>query len=251
MKFKRIFSIILITCLCVLSISAISFNVSAGMESELTLIKKTLALINERVEALEASATEHGDLIVEVQGDLSSLKTTVSDINAKIDAINGSLDEIDTGAIQEVTEKIAKLDEDVKTFEKNVNDKIAALEAKDKELSNKDAALESKDKELSDKDAALESKDKELSDKDVALESKDKELSDKDATLESKIKELEDKITALENKSNEPETEAPAEKPEEKEADSSTDIGCGASVALSTLATVCAIGTVAFIKKKD
>ena len=236
MKLKKIFSIILITCLCALSISSIAFNASAGY-SEIELLQIAISHIKEDVSELQDLTENYGTIIDESQQEIELLKVSITDIEAEIVALNGSLDEIDTGAIQEVTEKIAKLDEDVKAFEKNVNDKIAALEAKDKELSDKNAALESKDKELSDKDATLESKDK--------------ELSDKDAALESKIKELEDKIKALESKSNEPETEAPAEKPEEKEADSYTDIGCGASVALSTLATVCAIGTVAFIKKKD
>ena len=238
---KKIFSIILITCMCVLSISAISFNASAGMESELTLLKKTLAIINTRVDDLETTVTEHSTLMEELQGELSFLKTSISDIETEIDVLNGFLDEIDATSIKEVKEKIEKLDEDVKVFEKSLNDKITALEAKDKELSDKDAELEAKDKELTDKDAALEAKDK--------------ELSDKAAVLEAKIKELEDKIVALENKSNESETEKSVEKPteklEENEADSNTNTGCGASVAISTIAMVCTIGVAAFIKKKD
>ena len=226
MKLKKIFSIILITCLCMLSISSIAFSASAGIESELILLKKTLALINERVTDLETVVTEQTTLIEEVQEELNLLKTVASDIEAEIDALNGTLGEIDATSIKEVKEKIAKLDEDVKAFEKSLNDKIAALEAKDKELSDKDTALEAKDKELSDKDAALE----------------------------AKIKELEDKITALENKINESETEKavenPTEKSEENEA-SNTNAGCEASVAISAIATVCAIGVATFIKKKD
>ena len=224
---KKIFSIILITCMCVLSISAISFNASAGMESELTLLKKTLAIINTRVDDLETTVEEQGTLMEELQGELSLLKTSISDIETEIDVLNGFLDEIDATSIKEVKEKIEKLDEDVKVFEKSLNDKITALEAKDKELSDKDAELEAKDKELS----------------------------DKAAVLEAKIKELEDKIMALENKSNESETEKSVEKPteklEENETDSNTNTGCGASVAISTIAMVCAIGVAAFIKKKD
>ena len=224
---KKIFSIILITCMCVLSISAISFNASAGMESELTLLKKTLAIINTRVDDLETTVEEQGTLMEELQGELSLLKTSISDIETEIDVLNGFLDEIDATSIKEVKEKIEKLDEDVKVFEKSLNDKITALEAKDKELSDKDAELEAKDKELS----------------------------DKAAVLEAKIKELEDKIMALENKSNESETEKSVEKPteklEENEADSNTNTGCGASVAISTIAMVCAIGVAVFIKKKD
>ena len=224
---KKIFSIILITCMCVLSISAISFNASAGMESELTLLKKTLAIINTRVDDLETTVEEQGTLMEELQGELSLLKTSISDIETEIDVLNGFLDEIDATSIKEVKEKIEKLDEDVKVFEKSLNDKITALEAKDKELADKDAELEAKDKELS----------------------------DKAAVLEAKIKELEDKIMAHENKSNESETEKSVEKPteklEENEADSNTNIGCGASVAISTIAMVCAIGVAVFIKKKD
>ena len=226
MKLKKIFSIILITCLCMLSISSIAFSASAGIESELILLKKTLALINERVTDLETVVTEQTTLIEEVQEELNLLKTVASDIEAEIDALNGTLGEIDATSIKEVKEKIEKLDENVKSFEKSLNDKIAALEAKDKELSDKDTALEAKDKELSDKDAALE----------------------------AKIKELEDKITALENKINESETEKavenPTEKSEENEA-SNTNAGCEASVAISAIATVCAIGVATFIKKKD
>ena len=208
MKFKRIFSIILITCLCVLSISSIAFSASAGA-SEIELLQIAVSHIREDVSELQDLTENYGTIIEESQQEIELLKASITDIEAEIVALNGSLDEIDTEAIQEVTEKIAKLDENVKAFEKSINDKI------------------------------------------VALEAKDKELSDKDAAFESKIKELEDRINTLESKSNEPETEAPAEKPEEKEADSYTDIGCGASVALSTIAIVCAIGTIAFIKKKD
>ena len=255
MKLKKIFSIILITCMCVLSISTISFNASAGMESELVLLKKALAIINTRVDDLEPIVEEQGTLMEELQGELSLLKTSISDIETEINVLYGFLDEIDATSIKEVKEKIEKLDEDVKAFEKNVNDKIAALEVKDKELTDKDAELEAKDKELADKDAELEAKDKELSDKDAELEAKDKELSDKAVVLEAKIKELEDKIMALENKSNESETEKSVEKPteklEENEADSNTNTGCGASVAISTIAMVCVIGVAAFIKKKD
>ena len=217
---KKIFSIILITCMCVLSISAISFNASAGMESELTLLKKTLAIINTRVDDLETTVEEQGTLMEELQGELSLLKTSISDIETEIDVLNGFLDEIDATSIKEVKEKIEKLDEDVKVFEKSLNDKIAALEAKDKELTDKDAALEEKDKELA----------------------------DKNAELEQKIKELEDSITALENKIDEVEK---AKELEEKETTPTAITGCDSSVALSTLVTVCAIGTIFAVKKKE
>lgn len=248
MKLKKIFSIILITCLCALSISSIAFSASAG-STEIELLQIAVSHIKEDVSELQDLTENYGTIIEESQQEIELLKASITDIEAEIVALNGSLDEIDIGAIQEVTEKIAKLDEDVKAFEKNVNDKIAALEAKDKELTDKDAALEAKDKELTDKDVALEAKDKELTDKDAELAAKDKELSDKNAALEAKIKELEGKVADLENKSNE--TEAPTEKLAEKETASNTNSGCGASVAISTIVTVLAIGAVTFIKKKD
>ena len=211
MKLKKIFSIILITCLCMLSISAIAFNASAGA-TELELLKIAISHIKDDVIELQDLTENYGTIIEESQQEIELLKASITDIEAEIVALNGSLDEIDTGAIQEVTEKIAKLDENVKAFEKSLNDKIAALEAKDKELSDKDTALE------------------------------------------AKIKELEDKITALENKINESETEKavenPTEKSEENEA-SNTNAGCEASVVISAIATVCAIGVATFIKKKD
>lgn len=219
MKFKKIFSIILITCLCALSISSIAFNASAGT-SEIELLKIAISHIKEDVDELQNLTENHGTIIEESQQEIELLKASITDIEAEIDALNGSLDEIDTGAIQEVTEKIAKLDEDVKAFEKNVNDKIAALEAKDKELTDKDAELEAKDKELA----------------------------DKNAELEQKIKELEDTITALENKIDEVEK---AKELEEKETTPTASIGCASSIALSTLVTVCAIGTVFAVKKKE
>ena len=230
MKLKKFFSIILITCLCALSISSIAFSASAGT-SEIELLKIAISHIKEDVDELQNLTENHGTIIEESQQEIELLKASITDIEAEIVALNGSLDEIDTGAIQEVTEKIAKLDEDVKAFEKNVNDKIAALEAKDKELTDKDAALEAKDKELA----------------------------DKNAELEQKIKELTDKITALENKGNESETEASVEKSTEnlteklveKETASNASSGCGASAAISAIVTVCAIGVAAFIKKKD
>ena len=220
MKLKKFFSIILITCLCALSISSIAFSASAG-STEMELLKIAISHIKEDVSELQDLTENYGTIIEESQQEIELLKASITDIEAEIVALNGSLDELDTGAIQEVTEKIAKLDDDVKAFEKNVNDKIAALEAKDKELTDKDAALEAKDKELA----------------------------DKNAELEQKIKELEGKVADLENKSNE--TEAPTEKLAEKETASNTTSGCGASVAISTIVTVLAIGTVTFIKKKD
>ena len=219
MKLKKIFSIILITCLCALSISSIAFNASAGT-SEIELLKIAISHIKEDVDELQTLTENHGTIIEESQQEIELLKASITDIEAEIVALNGSLDEIDTRAIQEVTEKIAKLDEDVKAFEKNVNDKIAALEAKDKELTDKDAALEAKDKELA----------------------------DKNAELEQKIKELEDTITALENKIDEVEK---AKELEEKETTPTAITGCASSIALSTLVTVCAIGTVFAVKKKE
>lgn len=219
MKLKKIFSIILITCLCALSISSIAFNASAGT-SEIELLKIAISHIKEDVDELQTLTENHGTIIEESQQEIELLKASITDIEAEIVALNGSLDEIDTRAIQEVTEKIAKLDEDVKAFEKNVNDKIAALEAKDKELTDKDAALEAKDKELA----------------------------DKNAELEQKIKELEDSITALENKIDEVEK---AKELEEKETTPTAITGCASSIALSTLVTVCAIGTAFAVKKKE
>jgi peptidoglycan hydrolase CwlO-like protein len=219
MKLKKFFSIILITCLCALSISSIAFSASAGT-SEIELLKIAISHIKDDVEELQALTENHGTIIEESQQEIELLKASITDIEAEIVALNGSLDEIDTGAIQEVTEKIAKLDEEVKAFEKNVNDKIAALEAKDKELTDKDAALEAKDKELA----------------------------DKNAELEQKIKELEDTITALENKIDEVEK---AKELEEKETTPTASTGCASSIALSTLVTVCAIGTVFAVKKKE
>ena len=219
MKLKKFFSIILITCLCALSISSITFSASAGT-SEIELLKIAISHIKEDVDELQTLTENHGTIIEESQQEIELLKASITDIEAEIVALNGSLDEIDTRAIQEVTEKIAKLDEDVKAFEKNVNDKIAALEAKDKELTDKDAALEAKDKELA----------------------------DKNAELEQKIKELEDSITALENKIDEVEK---AKELEEKETTPTAITGCASSIALSTLVTVCAIGTVFAVKKKE
>jgi chromosome segregation ATPase len=219
MKLKKFFSIILITCLCALSISSIAFSASAGT-SEIELLKIAISHIKDDVEELQALTENHGTIIEESQQEIELLKASITDIEAEIVALNGSLDEIDTRAIQEVTEKIAKLDEDVKAFEKNVNDKIAALEAKDKELTDKDAALEAKDKELA----------------------------DKNAELEQKIKELEDTITALENKIDEVEK---AKELEEKETTPTASTGCDSSIALSTLVTVCAIGTIFAVKKKE
>ena len=233
MKLKKIFSIILITCLCALSISSIAFNASAGY-SEIELLQIAISHIKEDVSELQDLTENYGTIIDESQQEIELLKASITDIQAEIVAINGSLDEINTGAIQEVTEKIAKLDEDVKAFEKNVNDKIAALEAKDKELTDKDAALEAKDKELIDKDAALEAKDK--------------ELADKNTELEQKIKELEDTITALENKSDEVKK---AKELEEKETTPTASTDCTSSIALPTLVTVCAIGTIFAVKKKE
>ena len=219
MKLKKIFSIILITCLCALSISSIAFSASAGA-SELELLQIAISHIKEDVSELQDLTENYGTIIEESQQEIELLKASITDIEAEIVALNGSLDEIDTGAIQEVTEKIAKLDEDVKAFEKNVNDKIAALEAKDKELT----------------------------DKDVALEAKDKELADKNAELEQKIKELEDTITALENKIDEVKK---AKELEEKETTPTASTGCASSIALATLVTVCAIGTIFAVKKKE
>ena len=219
MKLKKIFSIILITCLCALSISSIAFSASAGA-SELELLQIAISHIKEDVSELQDLTENYGTIIEESQQEIELLKASITDIEAEIVALNGSLDEIDTGAIQEVTEKIAKLDEDVKAFEKNVNDKIAALEAKDKELTDKDAALEAKDKELA----------------------------DKNAELEQKIKELEDTITALENKIDEVKK---AKELEEKETTPTASTGCASSIALSTLVTVCAIGTIFAVKKKE
>ena len=219
MKLKKIFSIILITCLCALSISSIAFSASAGT-SEIELLQIALSHIKEDVDELQNLTENHGTIIEGSQQEIELLKASITDIEAEIVALNGSLDEIDTEAIQEVTEKIAKLDEDVKAFEKNVNDKIAELEAKDKELTDKDAALEAKDKELA----------------------------DKNAELEQKIKELEDSITALENKIDEVEK---AKELEEKETTPTAITGCASSIALSTLVTVCAIGTVLAVKKKE
>ena len=219
MKLKKIFSIILITCLCALSISSIAFSASAGA-SELELLQIAISHIKEDVSELKDLTENYGTIIEESQQEIELLKASITDIEAEIIALNGSLDEIDTGAIQEVTEKIAKLDEDVKAFEKNVNDKIAALEAKDKELTDKDAALEAKDKKLA----------------------------DKNAELEQKIKELEDTITALENKIDEVKK---AKELEEKETTPTASTGCASSIALSTLVTVCAIGTIFAVKKKE
>jgi chromosome segregation ATPase len=219
MKLKKIFSIILITCLCALSISSIAFSASAGA-TEIELLQIAISHIKEDVSELQDLTENYGTIIEESQQEIELLKASITDIEAEIVALNGSLDEIDTGAIQEVTEKIAKLDEDVKAFEKNVNDKIAALEAKDKELTDKDAALEAKDKELA----------------------------DKNAELEQKIKELEDTITALENKIDEVEK---AKELEEKETTPTASTGCASSIALSTLVTVCAIGTIFAVKKKE
>ena len=233
MKLKKIFSIILITCLCALSISSIAFSASAGA-TEIELLQIAISHIKEDVSELQDLTENYGTIIEESQQEIELLKASITDIEAEIVALNGSLDEIDTGAIQEVTEKIAKLDEDVKAFEKNVNDKITALEAKDKELTDKDAALEAKDKELTDKDAALEAKDK--------------ELADKNAEFEQKIKELEDTITALENKIDEVKK---AKELEEKETTPTASTGCASSIALSTLVTVCAIGTIFAVKKKE
>ena len=233
MKLKKFFSIILITCLCALSISSIAFSASAGA-TEIELLQIAISHLKEDVDELQVLTENHGTIIEGSQQEIELLKASITDIEAEIVALNGSLDEINTGAIQEVTEKIAKLDKDVKAFEKNVNDKIAALEAKDKELTDKDAALEAKDKELTDKDAALEAKDK--------------ELADKNAELVQKIKELEDTITALENKIDEVEK---AKELEEKETTSTENTGCASSITLSTLVTVCAIGTVFAVKKKE
>ena len=219
MKLKKIFSIILITCLCALSISSIAFSASAGA-TEIELLQIAISHIKEDVSELQDLTENYGTIIEQSQQEIELLKASITDIEAEIVALNGSLDEIDTGAIQEVTEKIAKLDEDVKAFEKNVNDKIAALEAKDKELTDKDAALEAKDKELA----------------------------DKNAELEQKIKELEDSITALENKIDEVEK---AKGLEEKETTPTASTGCASSIALSTLVTVCAIGTIFAVKKKE
>ena len=219
MKLKKIFSIILITCLCALSISSIAFSASAGA-TEIELLQIAISHIKEDVSELQDLTENYGTIIEESQQEIELLKASITDIEAEIVALNGSLDEIDIGAIQEVTEKIAKLDEDVKAFEKNVNDKIAALEAKDKELTDKDAALESKDKELA----------------------------DKNAELEQKIKELEDTITALENKIDEVKK---AKELEEKETTPTASTGCASSIALSTLVTVCAIGTIFAVKKKE
>ena len=219
MKLKKIFSIILITCLCALSISSIAFSASAGA-TEIELLQIAISHIKEDVSELQDLTENYGTIIEESQQEIELLKASITDIEAEIVALNGSLDKIDTGAIQEVTEKIAKLDEDVKAFEKNVNDKIAALEAKDKELTDKDAALEAKDKELA----------------------------DKNAELEQKIKELEDTITALENKIDEVKK---AKELEEKETTPTASTGCASSIALSTLVTVCAIGTIFAVKKKE
>ena len=219
MKLKKFFSIILITCLCALSISSIAFSASAGA-TEIELLNIAISHIKDDVIELQDLTENYGTIIEGSQQEIELLKASITDIEAEIVALNGSLDEINTGAIQEVTEKIAKLNEDVKAFEKNVNDKIAALEAKDKELTDKDAALEAKDKELA----------------------------DKNAELEQKIKELEDTITALENKIDEVEK---AKEPEEKETTPIASTDCTSSIALSTLVTVCAIGTIFAVKKKE
>ena len=248
MKLKGIFSILLIACLCALSI----FSISVSAASEIELLRAAISHLKEDVDELQTTVGEYGTLKEEVEQDLELLRTSIADIEADI----ASLYEFD--AANEVTfnsidEKITKLEDDVKLFESSVNDKIAALEAKDKELADKDASLEAKDKELADKDASLEAKDKELADKDASLEAKDKELADKDASLEAKIKELEEKIAAIESAKDEAETENAVEKTVEKSEEDVDDAstGCGASVAISALVTVCAIGTAVVLKKKD
>ena len=220
MKLKGICSILLIACLCALSI----FSISVSAASELEILKISLSHLREDVDELQATVGEYGTLKEEVEQDLELLRTSIADIEADI----ASLYEFD--AANEVTfnsidEKITKLEDDVKLFESSVNDKIAALEAKDKELADKDASLEAKDKELA----------------------------DKDASLEAKIKELEEKIAAIESAKDEAETENAVEKTVEKSEEEVDDAstGCGASVAISALVTVCAIGTAAVLKKKD
>lgn len=227
MKLKKILSIILIACLCMLSILSIAFSASAGMESELDLLKATMSRLNQRMDAVEALTEEHGTALEELQQDVELLKADIATIEAEIDTLNESVDSLGASAIQEINGKIVKLDENVKALEKSINEKIAALEAKDKELADKDATLEAKDKELA----------------------------DKNAELEKKIKELEDKITALESKVNETETEktveSPTEKLEEKEIASTNNSGCGASIAISALVTICTMGAMIVIKKKE
>ena len=234
MKLKGICSILLIACLCALSI----FSISVSAASEIELLRIAISHLREDVDELQTTVGEYGALKEEVEQDLELLRTSIADIEADI----ASLYEFD--AANEVTfnsidEKITKLEDDVKSFESSVNDKIAALEAKDKELADKDASLEAKDKELADKDASLEAKDK--------------ELADKDASLEAKIKEIEEKIAAIESAKDEAETENAVEKTVEKSEEDVDDasMGCGASVAISTLVTVCAIGTAVILKKKD
>ena len=206
MKLKGICSILLIACLCALSI----FSISVSAASELEILKISLSHLREDVDELQATVGEYGTLKEEVEQDLELLRTSIADIEADI----ASLYEFD--AANEVTfnsidEKITKLEDDVKLFESSVNDKIAALEAKDKELA------------------------------------------DKDASLEAKIKELEEKIAAIESAKDEAETENAVEKTVEKSEEEVDDAstGCGASVAISALVTVCAIGTAAVLKKKD
>ena len=220
MKLKGICSILLIACLCALSI----FSISVSAASEIELLRAAISHLKEDVDELQTTVGEYGTLKEEVEQDLELLKTSIADIEADI----ASLYEFD--AANEVTfnsidEKITKLEDDVKSFESSVNDKIAALEAKDKELADKDASLEAKDKELA----------------------------DKDASLEAKIKELEEKIAAIESAKDEAETENAVEKTVEKSEEDVDDAstGCGASVAISALVTVCAIGTAVVLKKKD
>ena len=206
MKLKGICSILLIACLCALSI----FSISVSAASELEILKISLSHLREDVDELQTTVGEYGTLKEEVEQDLELLRTSIADIEADI----ASLYEFD--AANEVTfnsidEKITKLEDDVKLFESSINDKIAALEAKDKELA------------------------------------------DKDASLEAKIKELEEKIAAIESAKDEAETENAVEKTVEKSEEDVDDasMGCGASVAISALVTVCAIGTAVVLKKKD
>ena len=206
MKLKGICSILLIACLCALSI----FSISVSAASEIELLRAAISHLKEDVDELQTTVGEYGTLKEEVEQDLELLKTSIADIEADI----ASLYEFD--AANEVTfnsidEKITKLEDDVKSFESSVNDKIAALEAKDKELA------------------------------------------DKDASLEAKIKELEEKIAAIESAKDEAETENAVEKTVEKSEEDVDDAstGCGASVAISALVTVCAIGTAVVLKKKD
>ncbi len=206
MKFKGICSILLIACLCALSI----FSISVSAASEIELLRAAISHLKEDVDELQTTVDEYGTLKEEVEQDLELLRTSIADIEADI----ASLYEFD--AANEVTfnsidEKITKLEDDVKLFESSVNDKIAALEAKDKELA------------------------------------------DKDASLEAKIKELEEKIAAIESAKDEAETENAVEKTVEKSEEDVDDAstGCGASVAISALVTVCAIGTAVVLKKKD